>query len=198
MNYLAHCFLSCTNEDMLIGNFITDFINKGEESKYSGEILEGIQLHRAIDSFTDKHPASLALRKLLRPRHGKYAPVVVDLIWDYFLSINWKLYSGASFELFCDNIYDILSRRKDKLPVKLSQKIDRMIEAEFLKSYADKKRMHQSLTWMDKRAKFKSDFTIAIKDIEENEAVIQKLFNQFFPELIEFVDLHCECNYPSK
>jgi len=59
MNYLAHCYLSGKNEDLLLGNFMTDFLQKKEERNYKDIVLLGIQLHRAIDTFTDQHPATL-------------------------------------------------------------------------------------------------------------------------------------------
>jgi len=193
MNYLAHCYLSCSEEDILIGNFMTDFLKKSEEENYSGRVLAGIELHRKIDDYTDKHPASLELRALLRKRHGKYAPVVVDLVWDYFLSINWSQYSGSALADFNNEMYAILSKRKEELPAKLKSKIDNMINHDFLMSYANKDYMLKSLTWMDQRVKFKSAFTETILDIEENYEQIDQLFGQFFPELIAYSESFCNC-----
>ncbi len=193
MNFLAHCFLSCTNEDVLIGNFITDFIRKSEESNYSGDIMEGILLHRKIDEFTDQHKASLQLRRILRSRHGKYASVVVDLVWDYYLSINWDHFSGVSLIEFCERNYDLLIKRKDEFPARLHSKIEDMIVGDFLASYSNKERMLSALGWLDNRVKFKSNFTGALEDIQENEELIQKLFMEFFPEIIVYVDQQCTC-----
>lgn len=193
MNYLAHCYLSCTDEDILIGNFMTDFMKKSEEVNYSGRVLEGINLHRAIDTFTDTHPASLELRALLRPRHGKYASVVVDLIWDYYLSRDWEAYSGRSLVDFNKDIYSILLKRKEELPIKLKEKIDVMVQKDFLMAYASKENMLHSLKWMDKRVNFKSAFHEAILDVEENDVLITDLFRVFFPDLIAHAALHCAC-----
>ena len=59
MNFLAHIFLSCGSEDLLIGNFIADFISNKEVNQYDPEVQKGIQLHREIDSYTDNHPVCL-------------------------------------------------------------------------------------------------------------------------------------------
>jgi len=172
---------------------MTDFLKKKEEAHYSGRVLDGINLHRQIDSFTDKHPASLQLRALLRPRHGKYASVVVDLIWDYYLSTNWKDYSGASLTNFNKEMYAILSKRKNEFPEKLKAKIDKMIENNFLMAYANKENMAVSLQWMDGRVKFKSAFSEALLDIEENDEIISQLFKSFFPDLIAHSETFCNC-----
>lgn len=193
MNYLAHCYLSCSDEDLLLGNIMTDFLRKSEEPNYQGRVLDGIHLHREIDQFTDNHPASLDLRNILRPRHDKYASVVVDLIWDRLLCLNWKHFSGQSIRDFVDPLYGVLRRRKEELPKKFNARLDKMIESDFLLAYATEENMLKSLTWMDKRVNFPSNFKSAILDLQENEEHIQKLFMQFFPELITKVDSLCNC-----
>ncbi len=193
MNFLAHCYLSCSNEDMLIGNIITDFTNKRQADAYTGEIQKGIELHRKIDNYTDKHSASLELRSLLRKRHGKYASVVVDLVWDYFLCQNWSLYSGATLRDFADSIYPIVLKNKDSLPNNLKGRINNMISDDFLLAYKNKDRMLRSLQWMDNRVKYPSNFVGAINDIEENEDLTQTLFITFFQDLVNYVEIECGC-----
>ena len=172
---------------------MTDFMHKKDELSYDGRILEGIKLHRAIDSYTDKHSASLELRQLLRARHDKYASVVVDLIWDHCLSICWSTYSGTALSSFNENIYEILLRRKSDLPPKLLGKIDSMVRNDFLMAYANEDNMRSSLNWMDNRVKFKSNFVGAIDDIRENRDYIFDLFKNFFPDLIKLSEGFCAC-----
>ena len=192
MNYLAHCYLSGSDEELLIGNFMTDFMQKKEEANYSGTVLKGIELHRAIDTFTDQHPASLELRASLRKRHGKYASVVVDLIWDYLLCKHWSSYSDTPLTVFNSRMYEILLRRKEQLPHRLKARIEGMVEGDFLMSYATKENMLKSLQWMDKRVNFNSAFPSAILDLEENEMAYQQLFLKFFPELVDHSLLICK------
>jgi len=100
MNYLAHLALiptSCRDrEDALrIGNLLGDFI-KGTESslrlQFPVDLVDGIKLHRAIDKFTDAHPSFLESKQLLAPERRRYAGIVLDIIYDHFLSIHWKTY----------------------------------------------------------------------------------------------------------
>ena len=172
---------------------MTDFLSKSEESNYAGRILDGIHLHRKIDSYTDTHPNSRELRALLRKRHGKYASVVVDLIWDYFLSTHWDKYASESLEDFNKRIYEILIRRKADLPSKLNSKIENMVANDFLMAYANEQNMKASLQWMDKRAKFNSAFGEATKDIAENHQTIAKLFDSFFPDVLSYTKTYCSC-----
>lgn len=193
MNFLAHCLLSCSEEDLLIGNVITDFIKKNEVVYFNESIQKGIELHKSIDQFTDTHVASLQLRNILRPRHDKYAPVVVDLIWDYFLSKKWSHYSGQKLTEFCSEVYNIISLHINELPVRLQSKFIQLIEDDFLMAYGTDRRMESSLEWMDNRVKFKSAFYKTPLDIKENYNQIEQLFDQFFPELVAHSEEFCNC-----
>ena len=53
LNYLAHIYLSGANEEILVGNFIGDYVKGFELGRYSDLVRKGIILHRHIDSFTD-------------------------------------------------------------------------------------------------------------------------------------------------
>ncbi len=193
MNFLAHCYLSCENEKVLIGNFITDFLTKKEELQFAGDYLTGIKLHRAIDAFTDRHQASAFARTLLRKRHGKYAPVAVDLIWDYYLSKFWHLYSDATLEDFTRQQYAIFNKYSEVFPQKLKLRYPRMRESHFLMAYANIDNARNSLRWMDKRARFTSDFEGALKDIAQYGDEFEGAFREFFPDVINYVRAFCAC-----
>ena len=61
--------------------------------------------------------------------------MIVDIWYDYLLANNWKRYSGESLDDFCQGVYDILERRMSDLPVKLQQRVPRMIEHQWLQAY---------------------------------------------------------------
>jgi acyl carrier protein phosphodiesterase len=56
MNYLAHVYLSGSNKELAIGNFIADHVKGKAYLEYPEIIQNGILLHRKIDYFTDQHP----------------------------------------------------------------------------------------------------------------------------------------------
>ena len=55
MNYLAHVYLSGSDKDLIIGNFIADHVKGKAYLDYPETIQKGILLHRKIDDFTDRH-----------------------------------------------------------------------------------------------------------------------------------------------
>ena len=85
MNFLAHIYLSFEDTDLTIGNFIGDFVKGNELDNYSDSIKKGIQLHRAIDSYTDSHEVVQKSKERLRDKYRHYSGVIVDIYYDHFL-----------------------------------------------------------------------------------------------------------------
>ena len=188
MNFLAHLYLSRNNENLLIGNFIADFIRNKELKDYPEEIQKGVILHRQIDSYTDNHPQVLKGTRRLHQHHHKYAPVVIDILYDHILANNWSLYSNQSLDEFATEIYEILNRRKHEMPFKLQKQLSAMITGKWLQSYKTKAGLLNTLQMMDKRTAFPSIFTAALEHMEEDYELLNEEFNRFFPELILFVE----------
>src|SRR5690349_12341831 len=99
MNFLAHIFLSGDDPEIMVGNFIGDFVKgRNLDDRFSSGIVKGIELHRAIDEYTDSHPVVAQSKNRLRPKYRHYAPVIVDVFYDHFLAKNWKNYHPTSLE----------------------------------------------------------------------------------------------------
>ena len=86
MNYLAHIYLSGTHTELRFGNFIADAVPGKQYAVYAKGIQEGILLHRAIDTFTDRHHIFRKHSKLLFPDFRHYSRVIVDMFYDHFLA----------------------------------------------------------------------------------------------------------------
>ncbi len=193
MNFLAHLYLSCDNEDLLIGNMIADFIRNKEVANYPESVQKGIHLHRQIDSYTDNHPIVRQGTHRLQAVHRKYSPVVIDILYDYLLVKNWGRYSGQSLSSFTKYVYEILERRMDDMPLKLQKRLPGMIKGDWLTSYGTISGLSFVFDNMEKRAKFSAHFSEAPKSLLMNYEAYNEEFNQFFPEVIAFVNEHCAC-----
>ena len=193
MNYLAHSYLSCGDEDLLIGNMITDMIKKRDESAYNAAIQKGIDLHRKIDSYTDQHPIVSESLKLIYPTQGKYAPVVLDILWDYFLSINWKNFSGEDLSLFSKNIYSILEKNYPNLQEKIVVRFESMIAHNFLLSCSSEAALQSTFLHLQKRTKFKANFDKVGEILKAHHDDLNASFLGMFPQMINYVELNCGC-----
>lgn len=193
MNYLAHLYLSCDDKDLLLGNYLADHIKNKEVSQYSEAIQKGIQLHRSIDSFTDNHLLVKQSSQRLHATQGKYAPVAVDILYDYLLATHWQRYSELSLQDFSNNTYGILKENIDVLPAKLATKTRSMIQHNWLVQYGKTEGLQFTLSKMDERTKFPSNFVNAFGVLQENIEEFSSEFNTFFPELKQHVSLFCGC-----
>ncbi len=193
MNFLAHLYLSCQDEDLVIGNFLGDFIKNRELEDLKASILEGVYLHRAIDSFTDKHPMVKQGTKRLQPIHHKYAPVVVDIFYDYILVKNWEKYSAISLQTFANNMYVILERGLKEMPERLHSRVESMIAHNWLISYGTVEGQRYTFERLSKRTKFDNQFPKAVDSLLEYEADYDREFNIFFPDVIKMVKERCGC-----
>lgn len=193
MNYLAHIFLSCDDEDLLIGNFIADSITMKELTHVPDEIYAGIELHRKIDTYTDKHAVVRKATKRLRKHHKKYSPVVIDVLYDHLLANNWERYSDLSLPDYAQEVYKVFARRKDDLPAGLQLSLPRMIENDWLNNYKTVEGLQFTLNRMDERTSFPSNFGGAIDHLHEDYDLFTEEFNAFFPDIIAYVNGHCDC-----
>ena len=194
MNFLAHLYLSCDNEDLLIGNFIADFIRNKEVKDYSEGIQKGIVLHRQIDSYTDTHPIVKQGTHRLQKDHHKYAPVIIDVFYDYLLANNWERYSGETLDEFCQTVYQILEKRLDDLPEKLQKRVPVMIKHQWLQAYKTEEGMRYTFKRLAERLSRPEYLDGVVDNLLQDEKVLEEEFNLFFPKVINYVNENCKCD----
>ena len=188
MNYLAHIFLSGTDHQLQIGNFIGDFVKGSHFNNYPNGIRDGIILHRKIDSFTDSHTLVNETVVLLRPTFGRYSAIITDMYFDYFLAVNFRTYSHQkSLYLFSQRFYFFAFLNYRHLPHKVKRFIFHFTGTNRLYKYASLDGLRRSLEIMaaHKISAIDPDKTIAF--LLENREELEYKFHQFFPDLIDYV-----------
>ena len=105
MNYLAHVYLSGSDKDLIIGNFIADHVKGKAYFDYPATIQKVILLQRKIDDFTDHHPLFKKNVTLLFPQFRHYSRVIVDMFFDHFLAAQWEFYHPDPLEDFSRQFY---------------------------------------------------------------------------------------------
>ncbi len=193
MNFLAHMLLSCENSELMAGNFMADFVLNREKKMLHPNILKGIELHHSIDNYTDQHLTVKNAVSLLRPTQGKYSPVVVDILFDYFLTINWDKYSSESLEKFTSRVYTILTLQDELYPPRLKELLPRMISDDFLMSCKNEDRLIKTFERIKKRAKFDNNFNRAHLDLADFHDIMNDQFNEFFPDIVLHIKNVCKC-----
>ncbi len=187
MNFLGHIFLSFDNQPLMLGNFIGDFVRGKAYQNYPTDIREGILLHRQIDQFTDQHPAVRKCVQTLRPQFGKYASIIPDIFFDYFLVRNWTNFSEDNFSEFCTKTYAYLLQNQHFMPPKVQLFLPYMVSQNWLLNYGKIWGVRKSLEGLGKRAKYTQNLPEAVHQLARNEAFYQAQFYKFMPEIITFV-----------
>lgn len=186
MNFLAHLYLSESNTNIIIGNFIADHIRGNQFTHLHPEIQQGIKLHREIDTFTDAHDITRKSKRRLNKRYGLYAGIIIDIFYDHYLAKNWNDYSAIPLNVYVDAVYDLLQNKKDILPEKTLYMMPFMIEHNWLFNYQYKKGIQSVLNGMNRRTKNKGQMDLAIEDLHELDQEFEKDFATFFKDLCAF------------
>lgn len=188
MNYLAHLYLSGDVEEVMLGNFIGDYVKGQQYLRYSDDVQKGILLHRAIDGYTDAHPLVKEAAAFFRPDYGRYAGIVTDVILDHFLARYWREYSPYSLREFAKHVHAVLLANFFQLPTRVKGFLPFLIQHKRLESYARIDGIQQSLHIMAHRTSLPDKTNHAIDVLETNFEVLHELFDRFFKELIAYVE----------
>lgn len=190
MNILAHAYLSGRHSELLIGNFIGDFI-KGDPASSRHHLIPGVvagvRLHRAIDTFTDAHPDVAAVRDLLYPRCHKYAGAAVDIFFDHFLAINFLSLTGETLTEFVPYFYQTLQKNQAAMPLNAVRMADYMIRQDWLSNYQFTEGIDRSLKGVARRTVYPSGLDTVIEDFTTYYDQIGEHFAYFWPSLVEHI-----------
>ena len=184
MNHLAHCFLSFGDEDLLLGNFIGDYVKGRQWQAYPPAVQRGILLHRQIDSFTDQHPLTNRSVERIRPFAGRYAPAYVDILYDHLLALHWENYGDLGFEDFTQKTYVQLQNRVLEMPEPLQSRLPRMLEGRFLHGYALREGLEWVLQRFSERLSGLLDANALADAFFEKIDLFSEDFKGFFPSLM--------------
>ncbi len=183
MNYVAHQVLSFSNENLQIGNLLGEVIKGKDYEIYPKEIQQGVLLHRFIDSFTDSHEIVKECSAIFHETQGKFSPIIIDVIFDYFLIKNWSLYNSVDFLTFKNDCYTTFRNINITIPEKLQNILFYLLKYDWFVNYSTLEGIHQTLSNIGKRTKFDNQLNQSIDIIKENLPFLEKKFLAFFPEL---------------
>ncbi len=189
MNFLAHIFLSGSNKNIAIGNFMADSIRGSAYKNYPREFQIGILLHRYIDSFTDAPCVFRQSKKRLYEKYRHYSGVIIDIYYDHFLAKNWDHYSDSDLESFSDEFYQSLDTNYHILPQNIKSLLPYLVADNWLYNYRHLEGIQRVLNGMNNRAKYKSNMNLAIQELQEYYTEFENEFTDFFSDAIDFSEL---------
>ena len=187
MNFLAHIYLSGDSMEILIGNFIGDYVKGKKFTGYPEEVKQGIMLHRKIDSFTDSHAITRASKKVIAEKYGLYAGIVVDIFYDHFLSANWDLYSEMPLREYIHDRYRLLDSGFSIFPAGVKSWFPYFIKSNWLETYIHFEGLNMVFKRMSYRTSLPDHSDYAVNQLKENYNFLKENFIEFFADMREMV-----------
>ena len=173
----------------MVGNFIGDFVKgKAALQTFEPEIVRGIELHRSIDLFTDRHPVVTESKNRLRPKYRHYSGVIVDVFYDHFLARSWNSFHSQLLPDFAEQTYGTIDRYNSILPQEVKYMMPFMTKGNWLVNYAKVEGIHRALSGMAHRTSYDSKMDEAMGDLVKDYDFYQAEFNTFFPILKSYCE----------
>ena len=188
MNFLAHTYLSQHDDLEMLGNFIGDSVKGNSYEQFSPLIKKGIILHRAIDTFTDNSEIVKESKKIFYPIYGRYAGIIVDVLYDHFLSIHWHTYSNVPREVFITRVHTVLKTYYKSLPYHSRRIIPSVIYNNWMRYYASFYGIEKVLTKMASRTTLPHSIKECVLVLKQDYSQLESHFKEFFYHIQQFVN----------
>jgi acyl carrier protein phosphodiesterase len=187
MNYLVHFFMAGDDDELRVGNLLGDFV-KGRVERFAHPGLTerlrlGIQMHRTIDAFSDRHPAVHRSKRILTPDYGLLSAVIVDVFYDHVLARRWSDFDPRPLPVYTQDIYRTLRSNLHRIPAALHPLINAMSQGDWLHGYARQRGIERALQGMAARRPVAASIATAGRLLSEHFDRFSADFDEFLPDL---------------
>lgn len=184
MNFLAHLYLARDDDDLMLGGLLGDFVRgRWVLRNYSHGVREGIELHRWIDSTTDRAPEVEALRTVFPDDFRRWAGIVIDLAFDHELARRWREFSTESLAGFDARIRTLLAANSELLPAPLVRFMDYADQRGLFATYRFEQEMLFSLRGVGRRMKRANPLDRTWEIWPALREPCRQAFSAYFPRL---------------
>lgn len=181
MNYLCHLYLSGPDPELLAGNFAGDFVKGRLTDKIQSRFVQGLLLHRSIDSFAQTNPSFNRSRQRLAPEFGLYRGVLVDLYYDHFLAANWQEHSEELLPRYLFRARASIEQSFALLPRRLQRLLPNIFE-DFIPAYSQPEGIAQVLTRLGQRVPRQNPLAEGGAELLRHYQELGEDFRRFLPE----------------
>lgn len=188
MNFLAHTYLSGCNEEIIVGNFMGDYVKGKNYLLFPELIKKGILIHRDIDTFTDMHPITRQSKQRIAAKYHKYAGIIIDIFYDHFLASLWDDFSNIALSEFVSRSYDLLKRNYKVLPEAIKRWFPTFLENNWMMAYTTVDGIELVLERMAANTSLPNHAEYAVEVLSDQYETFMKDFLEFFPLIIQFLE----------
>ena len=184
MNYLAHAFLSNNNENLLIGNFIADHMRGNNFKNYPAEVIEGIYLHRRIDSFTDAHVEFKKTKRVFYEGFEKHSGILVDIYFDHLLAKNFEKYHPQKLQHFSSAVYETYKKNLYLMPQSSERFLNYVLQNNIYTSYSLVEGIEKVLFHLSHRINHNVSLQNSVSIFKNKEDEIAQSFELFMSDVL--------------
>lgn len=187
MNFLAHALLAGDDAPDRVGGVLGDFVKGPLPAGLPPDLAAGVALHRAIDSFADRHPAFIASRARISPLRRRVGGVLVDLFYDHLLARDWREHGPGALDDYTATLYQALDALGDAFPERAREVAFRMRENDWLASYRQVEAVGRAIDRMAVyRLRRANPLAGGIDEFLNDPAGFASDFRRFFPDALRF------------
>jgi len=187
MNFLAHLLIADADGPSRVGSILPDLARHRDLSDLDPRVIAAAAQHRRVDAFTDTHPVTARSKSRILATHGRFSGILVDVFYDHILAASFERYHDQSLSDFVASVYADFQTHESLMPMRMRLPISRMIEQDWLGSYATVEGIAARLTQMSDRLsrRFNREVRLAeaAADLTAQHDDFANDFHEFFPQL---------------
>ncbi|MCB0764372.1 MAG: DUF479 domain-containing protein [Flavobacteriales bacterium] len=183
MNFLGHLYVSGPEPLVIVGNFMGDEVKGRDLSHLHPSIQKGVRLHRAIDSFTDRHPLQRLGRSRVRPHAGRYAGVVMDMFYDHLLASDPHWWAETPLKEFAPRMYTLLTAHEAFMPEATRRMLRYMATHDWLTSYGTIEGIGGAIAGLARRVPQGAPMIGSEEVLQQHFSTYRAEFREFLPAL---------------
>jgi len=191
MNFLAHLLLAENSDASRIGNLLGDFARGSIDElakTYPPELVRGIRMHRAVDSYTDSHQIFKRARNLLAAERRRFAGIIVDIFFDHYLSCHWLDYCDQPLDRFIREVYHTIDAHPEWRTERFARIYPSMKQENWLMAYSSLEGIALTLKRVSTRSHRVTKIAEGTQDLHENYQEFERCFRDFMPDLQTYVE----------
>jgi acyl carrier protein phosphodiesterase len=188
MNTLGHVVLAGDDAGLILGGIIADGVKgRAALAALHPAVQRGVLLHRAIDGWSDCHPAFRAAMALLRPRWGHLARVLVDIAFDHQLAVGWSRHHVGTLRAHLDAANALILDGLALLPANNQPGLRRLVESDRLYGYTTLAGLAPSLERLEARRRHGPPAPPAevLADLAAAHDGLARCFDDFWPAALD-------------
>ncbi|HEY5716003.1 MAG TPA: ACP phosphodiesterase [Psychromonas sp.] len=189
MNFLAHLHIAQHTKTSFVGNLLGDFVKGNPNGLFNADIVQGIRLHRFVDSYTDQHQLLKLAKPLFVKEQRRYAPITLDMFWDHCLAKHWRQFHDLSLSRFCQQaqlqIQSESASETNSLPLRFTKTSTLLWQGKWLESYQKIENICYGLERMSLRSARMAPLALTGSTLLEHYDRLSEIFFQLYPDILD-------------